>query len=44
MLSNPNGEKPSPDAETMDPFLARMPSPAGFSSCPVTSKHQVSSI
>lgn len=44
MLSNPNGEKPSPDAETMDPFLARQPAPTGFSSCPVTSKHQVSSI
>ena len=44
MWSNPNGEKPSPDAETLDPFLARSPSPTGFSSSPVPNKHQISSI
>lgn len=44
MLSNPNGEKPSPDAETLDPFLARMAGPPGFSSAPIANKHQVSEI
>lgn len=42
MYDNPNGAKPSPDAETLDPFLARMPGPAGLSSSPVMNKHQVS--
>lgn len=44
MWSNPNGEKPSPDVETLDPFLARMPAQTGFSSSPFPNKHQISSI
>lgn len=44
MYSNPSGSKPSPDAETMDPFLAKVPSPIGLSSAPVVNKHQVSNI
>ena len=44
MYDNPNGAKPSPDAETLDPFLAKMAGPMGFRSGPVMSKHQVSSI
>lgn len=44
MFSNPNGEKPSPDVETLDPFLARMPSPVGFGSSPFPNKHQISGI
>lgn len=43
-FSNPSGSKPSPDAETLDPFLARLPSLIGFSSSPFPAKHQVSSI
>lgn len=44
MFSNPSGSKPSPDAETLDPFLAKEHSQLGFSSAPVTNKHQISSI
>jgi len=44
LYDNPNGAKPSPDVETLDPFLARRPAPLGFSSAPVVSKHQVSDI
>lgn len=43
-FSNPNGEKPSPDAETLDPFLARMPAQMGFCSSPLPNKHQISDI
>jgi hypothetical protein len=44
MWSNPNGEKPSPDAETLDPFLARQHPQMGFCSSPFPGKHQISSI
>jgi len=45
MFSNPNGEDGAmPTAETLDPFLARMPSSTGFCSSPVPNKHQISSI
>jgi hypothetical protein len=44
MFSNPSGSKPSPDAETLDPFLARYPALAGLSSSPVGNKHQISNI
>lgn len=44
MLSNPTGSKPSPDVETLDPFLAKTPPQMGFGSSPFPSKHQVSSI
>lgn len=44
MYDNPNGAKPSPDAETLDPFLARQSAPVGLSSAPVVNKHQISSI
>jgi len=43
-FSNPTGSKPSPDAETLDPFLTRQHPQMGFSSCPFSGKHQVSSI
>jgi hypothetical protein len=43
-FSNPNGEKPSPDAETLDLFLAKMPAQTGFCSSPAVNKHQISSI
>lgn len=45
MFSNPNGEDGAmPDAETLDPFLARAPAQIGFCSSPFPSKHEVSSI
>lgn len=45
MYSNPNGEDGAmPDAETLDPFLARQHSQTGFCSAPIQNKHQVSSI
>lgn len=44
MFSNPSGSKPSPDAETLDPFLAREHGQLGFSSAPISNKHQISSI
>jgi hypothetical protein len=44
-FSNPNGEDGAmPSAETLDPFLARMPAQTGFCSSPIQNKHQVSSI
>ena len=44
MFSNPSGSKPAPDAETLDPFLAKYPSQLGFCSAPISNKHQISSI
>jgi hypothetical protein len=43
--SNPNGEDgKNPSVETLDPFLAKMPSQLGFCSSPVSNKHQISDI
>jgi len=44
-FSNPNGEDGAmPAVETLDPFLAKVPSQMGFCSSPFPNKHQISSI